>query len=394
MRRVLDVAALVPHGAVRAYVMGDRGGANAEATPEEIEPDGRGGPGGDRGRGRRVLDHPHDPAPGQGRRARRGHHGQRRRADRHRPGAGRRRCGRVRAGQRHVRPRGRVRLDGDRRPGVRPARSRSTASRTTSGPSTGAGSSSWPTMRPPRAPASSPRSPGRPACVLLGWDSTAHPFTVPPHLAGDRRPAPRGAAGPAAHRRGPRRHAGRGPRAGGHRRLPHVVVPQAVPARGPARVRAARPTRASRPVAARQGTTPEAVAYDHMLRRATAGACCTCRCSATPTATSAPSTRCSSTPAPCSAWATAAPTAACCATPRCRRTCSATGSGTGPAATAWGLEQAVHLQTRRTAALYGFDDRGLLAPGYLADVNVIDFDALAIEAPEIGLRPARRRPPA
>jgi N-acyl-D-aspartate/D-glutamate deacylase len=48
-----------------------------------------------------------------------------------------------------------------------------------------------------------------------------------------------------------------------------------------------------------------------------------------------------------------------------------------------GLEQAVHLQTRRTAALYGFDDRGLLAPGYLADVNVIDFDALAIEAPEI-----------
>ena len=48
-----------------------------------------------------------------------------------------------------------------------------------------------------------------------------------------------------------------------------------------------------------------------------------------------------------------------------------------------GLEQAVHMQTRSTAALYGFDDRGLLAPGYLADVNVIDFDALAIEAPEM-----------
>jgi N-acyl-D-amino-acid deacylase len=48
-----------------------------------------------------------------------------------------------------------------------------------------------------------------------------------------------------------------------------------------------------------------------------------------------------------------------------------------------GLEQAVHLQTRGTAALYGFDDRGLLAPGYLADVNVIDFDALAIEPPEM-----------
>jgi N-acyl-D-aspartate/D-glutamate deacylase len=47
------------------------------------------------------------------------------------------------------------------------------------------------------------------------------------------------------------------------------------------------------------------------------------------------------------------------------------------------LEQAVQMQTSRTAALYGFDDRGLLAPGYLADVNVIDFDALQIEAPEM-----------
>ncbi|HEY8544718.1 MAG TPA: amidohydrolase family protein [Acidimicrobiales bacterium] len=47
------------------------------------------------------------------------------------------------------------------------------------------------------------------------------------------------------------------------------------------------------------------------------------------------------------------------------------------------LEQAVRLQTRQTAELYGFDDRGLLAPGHLADVNVIDFDALSIAAPEM-----------
>jgi N-acyl-D-amino-acid deacylase len=47
------------------------------------------------------------------------------------------------------------------------------------------------------------------------------------------------------------------------------------------------------------------------------------------------------------------------------------------------LEEAVHHQTRRTAALYGFDDRGLLAPGYLADVNVIDLDTLGIPAPEM-----------
>ncbi len=33
----LDVAALAPHGAIRAYVMGDRGAANEPATPEDIE---------------------------------------------------------------------------------------------------------------------------------------------------------------------------------------------------------------------------------------------------------------------------------------------------------------------------------------------------------------------
>ena len=47
------------------------------------------------------------------------------------------------------------------------------------------------------------------------------------------------------------------------------------------------------------------------------------------------------------------------------------------------VEQVVHLQTRRTAELYGFRDRGLLAPGFLADINVIDHDALALEPPEM-----------
>jgi N-acyl-D-aspartate/D-glutamate deacylase len=47
------------------------------------------------------------------------------------------------------------------------------------------------------------------------------------------------------------------------------------------------------------------------------------------------------------------------------------------------LETVVHLQTRRTAELYGFGDRGLLAPGYLADINVIDHDALQLDAPEM-----------
>jgi N-acyl-D-aspartate/D-glutamate deacylase len=47
------------------------------------------------------------------------------------------------------------------------------------------------------------------------------------------------------------------------------------------------------------------------------------------------------------------------------------------------LEQAVHLQTSQTAQLYGFDDRGVLAPGKLADVNLFDFDGLGLHAPEM-----------
>ncbi len=47
------------------------------------------------------------------------------------------------------------------------------------------------------------------------------------------------------------------------------------------------------------------------------------------------------------------------------------------------VETVVHLQTRRTAELYGFRDRGLLAPGYLADLNVIDHDGLVLEPPEM-----------
>ncbi|MFS8482399.1 MAG: amidohydrolase family protein [Acidimicrobiia bacterium] len=47
------------------------------------------------------------------------------------------------------------------------------------------------------------------------------------------------------------------------------------------------------------------------------------------------------------------------------------------------LEHAVNLQTRRNAALFGFDDRGLVAPGHLADLNVIDLDDLHVPAPRM-----------
>ena len=39
--------------------------------------------------------------------------------------------------------------------------------------------------------------------------------------------------------------------------------------------------------------------------------------------------------------------------------------------------------TLDTARLYGFEDRGVVAPGYKADFNVIDFDALQLHRPEM-----------
>ena len=47
------------------------------------------------------------------------------------------------------------------------------------------------------------------------------------------------------------------------------------------------------------------------------------------------------------------------------------------------LEQVVKWQTRDTAALFGLHDRGALLPGYKGDVNVIDYDALALARPEV-----------
>ncbi len=46
------------------------------------------------------------------------------------------------------------------------------------------------------------------------------------------------------------------------------------------------------------------------------------------------------------------------------------------------LPMVVKAQTRDTAAAVGLHDRGILAPGYKADVNVIDFDRLRLHIPE------------
>ena len=45
------------------------------------------------------------------------------------------------------------------------------------------------------------------------------------------------------------------------------------------------------------------------------------------------------------------------------------------------LENAVKRQCQDTARLYGLEDRGVIAPGYLADLNLIDLDALKLGKP-------------
>ena len=47
------------------------------------------------------------------------------------------------------------------------------------------------------------------------------------------------------------------------------------------------------------------------------------------------------------------------------------------------LELLVKWQTQDTAATVGLNDRGVLRPGYKADINIIDFEGLTLHAPKI-----------
>jgi N-acyl-D-aspartate/D-glutamate deacylase len=47
------------------------------------------------------------------------------------------------------------------------------------------------------------------------------------------------------------------------------------------------------------------------------------------------------------------------------------------------IEQMVHFLSRRTAETIGLTDRGLIAPGHRADINVIDYARLKLHAPEM-----------
>ena len=45
------------------------------------------------------------------------------------------------------------------------------------------------------------------------------------------------------------------------------------------------------------------------------------------------------------------------------------------------LELIVQRQTSGTASIYGLHDRGLIKPGYIADLNLIDYDKLTLHSP-------------
>lgn len=47
------------------------------------------------------------------------------------------------------------------------------------------------------------------------------------------------------------------------------------------------------------------------------------------------------------------------------------------------VEYVVHCQTRRQAAYLGWNDRGVIAPGYLADVNIIDLETVGVRRPRL-----------
>jgi N-acyl-D-amino-acid deacylase len=47
------------------------------------------------------------------------------------------------------------------------------------------------------------------------------------------------------------------------------------------------------------------------------------------------------------------------------------------------LELMVKRQTQDTAQIYGMKDRGVLKPGYLADINIIDFENLSLPSPYV-----------
>jgi N-acyl-D-aspartate/D-glutamate deacylase len=378
MARVVDVSALVPHGAVRAYVMGDRGGHNAEATPDEVE-----------AMAKVVREAVEAGAVGFSTT----------RTLLHRAKDGELAAGTTASAAELI---GIGRALGDAGAGVFELASdmfdpdgefawMRTIARETGRPVTfnclqdDLRPEHWRRLVELADEATAdgarivPQVAGRPASVLFGWDSTAHPFVF--HRTW-RTLADLSRADRQARLRDPEvREAMVTERvevsglaafitSAWHKLFPLGDPPEYEPG----------PERSVQAIAAREGRTPQEVTYDLMmaddgrgllyipllgyahgdfdalhemlvhpgsvLGLGDGGAHCGLLCDAS--------------------------------LPTYMLTHWVRDRSRGARL---GLEQAVHMQTRSTASLYGFDDRGLLAPGYLADLNVIDLDGLAIDAP-------------
>ncbi len=184
----LDVGAQVPHGAVRAYVMGERGARNEPATAEDIEQMARivaeaieaGAVGVSTSRTivHRAIDG--EPVPGtvRGRRRAVRARARARRASAAASSSSRPRASRARTCRRPTRSS--TGCAGSRR---RPsARSPTASCSTTSRPTTGSDCSTSPARQSTTTCRCGPRSPGRPIGLLLGLQ-TFHPLNSRPTYA-------------------------------------------------------------------------------------------------------------------------------------------------------------------------------------------------------------------
>ena len=165
-----------------------------------------------------------------------------------------------------------------------------------------------------------PQVAGKPTSLMVGFQSVTHPFA---HHRAYQEIADLPLDERVARLRTPEVRAailGEEPRARRLRGAAAGQPAQAVPAGRPARLRAA--ARAQRHRARRRAGADDRrgpLRPDAPAGRTRAPLPAAARLLGT--ATSMPSARCWSTRPRCSAWATAAPTAACCATPACRRSC-------------------------------------------------------------------------
>ena len=396
-RWTVDVGTQVPHGAVRAYVMGERGaaqrGGDRRGHRGHAVHRARGAPGGRP----RLLDLAHHRPPRHRRRGRAGHLRRRRRALRPRRARWARRAPACSSWHRSARPANNPRTSWARWTGCAGSRRRSTgpcpSHSCRSTPRRTCGASSWPSRsrRVPRAPSSTRRWRGvRPGCSPATTPRSASSPTSRPTA----RCAPAGSPPPSSARRWPTPRCA-GPSCRGRPRRPAVAeamkkayertfVLGDPPDYEPG------PERSLAGLAAARGVSPLEVAYDEMakdggtgllylpiLNYATGDLDHVYDMLLHPQGLLGLSDGGAHTGTICDG---SMPTFMLTHWTRDRQR-----GATLP------LEYVVKKQTHDTARLYGMSDRGTIEPGALADFNLIDYDALFARRALRAGRPAGRR---